>query len=112
MIKPKDILEALFYAFLVFILVFLAGFLETAPLGISMWVAAILGAMLWAVWLGLVIRERIEENKPLVTDPLLWISDGEKWVAMDGSGKTKPFATRRERREETLFDQEDFDESR
>ena len=109
MIKIKDIVEFILFGFGMVALILLAGILESSPLGISVWIAVVLGALLWILWLVLTLKDNKAANAPLVTEPLLWVSDGEKWVAMDGSGRTKPFQSRAERREQ-LFDLADFDE--
>lgn len=110
-IKPKDIVEFLLIGILVVALIFLAGFLETAPLGITMWVAVFLAVLLWIAWGVLVILQRREEDKPLVTMPELWVSNGKEWVSMSDPTKKRPFVSRADsRRAATIFDQEEATE--
>lgn len=77
----KEIVQTVLAAFGVVALIFVCGFLESAPLLIAALVAVVLGILLWVIYAVLVIRE----NKKKVQ--LLWIMKDGTWtpVMPDGS---------------------------
>jgi amino acid transporter len=82
----KEVVQSVLAAFGVVALIFLCGFLESAPLAQAAAVAAILGIILWVVYVWLVLRD----NKKKVT--ILWIMKDGKWhpIMPDGTvGKAR-----------------------
>jgi hypothetical protein len=99
-IKLRDILEFLMWGFGIVALIFLAGFLETAPLGITMWVAVLLAIVLWIAWIIIVAKQRKAESNKAV----LWMVIDGYWVAQDGSGRRVPM---RRTNNQPVFDQDE-----
>ena len=95
-LKPKGIIEFLAFGLGFVALIVIAGFLESSPIGISMWVAVILSLLLWIVWAIIVINDR----KRQAATPNLMIMQNGVWMEVVAD---KP-ATRREAR---LFDQDE-----
>lgn len=100
-LKLRDILEFLMWSFAIIALIALAGFLESAPLGITMWVAVILAVILWIVWGVLVIRER----NAAASAPKLKIMHNGQWVDVaEIQSDIRPIS-------QPLFDQDKKEES-
>lgn len=100
-LKPRDIVEALLFLTCFTALFALAGFLETAPLGLSMWMAAIVAVVLWIAYLIVVIRQRTQD----INRQTLWMAVDGHWVAQDGSGRSFPM----QKTTQALFDQDQKD---
>lgn len=97
-IKPRDILEFFLFGIGILALIVLAGFLESAPLSVSIWVAVVLSVALWIVWFVLIAKERNKE----AAAPKLKIMRNGQWVDVM-TGDTSP----RTRREARIFDQDE-----
>lgn len=97
-IKPRDIIQFMLTGFSFLALILIAGFLETAPIALAIWVAVGLATALWIVWIILVARDRREELRPR----LMIMRNGE-WVDVDDAAKTHS-------REHPIFDQDDYKE--
>lgn len=95
-LKPKDIIEFLAFGLGFVALIVIAGFLESSPIGISMWVAVILALMLWIVWAIIVVNDR----KRQAAIPKLMIMQNGVWAEVAPVQPT----TRREAR---IFDQDE-----
>lgn len=75
-LKPKDIIEFLAFGLGFVALIVIAGFLESSPIGISMWIAVVLALLLWIVWAIIVINDR----KAQAATPRLKIMRNGQWV--------------------------------
>ena len=95
-LKPRDIVEFLLFGLGFLALIVIAGFLENAPIGISMWVAVVLALALWIVWAIIVINDRKRE----AAAPKLYIMKNGVWAEVVNGQQP---ATRREAR---IFDQD------
>ena len=95
-LKPRDIVEFLLFGLGFLALIVIAGFLENAPIGISMWVAVVLALALWIVWAIIVINDRKNQAKA----PKLFITKNGVWAEVVSGAPT----TRREAR---IFDQDE-----
>ena len=62
-IKPRDIVEFFLFGLIFVALIGFAGFLETAPLSLTMLVALVVGLGLWITWFILVVRQRAREHR-------------------------------------------------
>ncbi len=98
-ITPRDIVEFFLFGLGVVLLIILAAVLESTPVGISFWFAAILAVGLWVFWFYLVIRDRKKEALKSV----IWVANATHWVAQDGSGRTIPL---KKKPEPPVFDQD------
>jgi 4-hydroxybenzoate polyprenyltransferase len=97
-LKPRDIVESLLFLICFTALFAFAGYLETAPLGLSMWMAGGLAIVLWIAYILIVVHQRkIEERRPI-----LWMKINGKWVAQDGTGRIHPM----HQNEQPIFDQD------
>lgn len=76
----KEVVHTVLAAFGVVALIFVCGFLESAPLFTAAIVAAILGIILWVIYAVLVIRD----NRKKVQ--ILWIMKDGKWHAIMPDG--------------------------
>ena len=61
--KPRDIVEFFLFGLIFVALIGFAGFLETAPLSLTMLVALVVGLGLWITWFILVVRQRAREHR-------------------------------------------------
>lgn len=103
--KIRDLVTFLLMALGIATLIVLSAFLESSPLGISVWVATVVGTVLWIVW-GILAYKEHKPIEPI--EPILWVSNGKEWVATDGSGRTRPFNyIPRPRGRSILFDQDE-----
>lgn len=100
-LKPRDILETLLFLVCFIALFAFAGYLETAPLGISLWMAGGLAVVLWIVYIVVVARQRHQEQN----QPTLWMAVNGYWVAQDGSGRSFPM----QKTVQPIFDQDQKD---
>lgn len=75
-IKPIDIVEFLLFGFGFLALIILAGFLESAPLGITIWVAIGLAFLLWILFAVLRARQRSAE----AAKPRLKMMHNGQWL--------------------------------
>lgn len=85
-------------------IVFVGFALEELPL----WIVGIFAMIAWAAWLVLAFRDA-ERAKRALDYPIMWVKhtgrDGVlRWVAMDGSGRTKPLDQRPQN--QPVFDQD------
>ena len=106
-IKIRDILEFFLFALGFLAIIAVAGFLETAPLAIALWVGAGLGIILWITWFIVVALQRKREAKR----PTLKIMHNGEWVDVDSPIGVQLLAQqyRRPQRPLELFDQADYD---
>lgn len=75
-IKPIDIVEFLLFGIGFLALIILAGFLESAPLGITVWVAVGLAFFLWLTFFVLRARQRAAE----AAKPKLKMMHNGQWL--------------------------------
>lgn len=106
-IKPKDILEFFLFALAFIAIIAVAGFLESAPISIALWVAAGLGVILWITWFIVVAVQRKREAKR----PTLKIMHNGKWVDVDSQVGAQLMAQHyaSPRRPLEVFDQADYE---
>jgi len=96
-LKPRDILEIMLFV-ICFISIFaFAGYLNTAPLGVAMWMAGALAVILWVAYILVVAHQRRQE----ANRPILWMKINGKWIAQDGTGREHPMY-----KSEPIFDQD------
>ena len=86
-IKPRDIVEFFLFGLIFVALIGFAGFLETAPLSLTMLVALVVGLGLWITWFILVVRQRAREHRR----PDLKIMVDGKWVSVDSKVGAEAF---------------------
>lgn len=81
----REIVQTVLASFGVLALIFLCGFLESAPLAQAAVVAAVIGIILWVVYAWMVIRDNKRQH-------VLWIMKDGKWhpILRDGTiGKAR-----------------------
>lgn len=84
-LKPRDIVEMLLFI-IGFVSIFaIAGYLETAPLALTMWLVGIIATALWVCYVILVVHQRKKESAM----PVLWIRQDGRWISIPG-GRVKP----------------------
>ena len=96
-IRPKDVVEFLLIGLAVTVLIIVAGILESAPLGIALWLAVALAVILWVTWFIIVGIQRNNDSRR----PKLKILRNGQWVDVEHvSDLSTP------RRPVQLFDQD------
>lgn len=107
-LTPRDILESILFLICFTAIFAFAGLLETAPLALSMWMAAILGLILWVLYFVIVCQQRKAE----ANNPTLWMRVNGQWIAQDGTGRLHPASQEEANRriEPAIFDQNDYKE--
>lgn len=76
---PRDIIEVILFLVAFIALFALAGYMETAPIEITMWLAAIVSILLWVVYILVVAYQRNKE----ANRPRLKIMYKGQWVDVD-----------------------------
>lgn len=77
---------------------------------VAVWIAIIVGAILWVCYFLLLIREQVREVNAK-DNPVIWAitedrNGVQRWSAMDGSGRTRPLENP-PRETQSVFDQEE-----
>lgn len=78
-LKPRDILQVLLFL-LCFITIFaVAGYLETAPISVALWLGGLLAIVLWIAYIIVVAVQRNQEANRIK----LKVMANGKWVEVD-----------------------------
>ena len=106
-IKPKDVIEFFLIALGFMALMVVASILESAPLGIALWLAGALSVILWIAWWVVVVIQGNKENRALK------IMVNGKWEDVDSPAGAAMLAQTYStpRRPIQLFDQDDKEQA-
>lgn len=108
-IKPKDVIEFFLIALGFMALMVVASILESAPLGIALWLAVALSVILWIAWWVVVVIQRNKETQK----PKLKIMSNGEWVDVDSPNGAAALASAYStpRRPIQLFDQDNKEQA-